>query len=247
MNTWIKVALAFSCASANRRPATLKPMAIPKPTATSIAFDEEGRYLETTPTPAVKPRTSPTYAQACAPTARCFPRRCPPLPAASPTARRPLMSKAVHPNPVPKALNMPEASIPALSASGRSETVLHKAGGTFTVPVSINDAITLDFTIDSGADDVSIPADVVMTLMRTGTIDRGDFLGNRTYVLADGSTTPSLIFRIRSLRVGDDRGVRNVTASIVSVKGGGLLLGQSFLRRFGSWSIDNRRSVLVLD
>jgi hypothetical protein len=34
-----------------------------------------------------------------------------------------------------------------------------------------NDAITLDFTIDSGAADVSIPADVVMTLMRTGTIN----------------------------------------------------------------------------
>ena len=28
---------------------------------------------------------------------------------------------------------------------------------------------------------------------------------------------------------------------------GGLLLGQSFLHQFGSWSIDNRRGVLVLD
>jgi predicted aspartyl protease len=128
---------------------------------------------------------------------------------------------------------------------GRSEIALHGVGGTFTVPVLINGAITLDFTIDSGAADVSIPADVVMTLMRTGTIDRSDFLGNRTYVMADGSTAPSPTFRIRSLRVGDHE-VRNVTGSIAPVKGG-LLLGQSFLRQFGSWSIDNRRGVLVLD
>jgi predicted aspartyl protease len=129
--------------------------------------------------------------------------------------------------------------------SGRSEIALHNDGGTFTVPVSINGAITLDFTIDSGAADVSIPADVVMTLMRTGTIGRSDFLGNRTYILADGSTAPSPTFRIRSLRVGNHE-VRNVTGSIAPVKGG-LLLGQSFLRQFGSWSIDNRRGVLVLD
>jgi predicted aspartyl protease len=142
-----------------------------------------------------------------------------------------------------QALSSPAIHAPA--ASGRSEIALHTAGGTFTVPVSINGAITLQFTIDSGAADVSIPADVVLTLMRTGTIDRGDFLGNRTYVMADGSTAPSPTFRIRSLRVGE-REVRNVTGSIAPVKGG-LLLGQSFLRQFGSWSIDNRRGVLVLE
>jgi hypothetical protein len=131
-----------------------------------------------------------------------------------------------------------------LTANGRSEIPLHREGGGFTVPVSVNGAITLAFIIDSGATDVSIPADVVLTLMRTGTIGRGDFLGNRTYVLADGSTAPSPTFRIRSLRVGD-REVRNVTGSIAPVKGG-LLLGQSFLHQFGSWSIDNRRGVLVL-
>jgi predicted aspartyl protease len=131
------------------------------------------------------------------------------------------------------------------SANGHSEIALHKAGGTFTVPASINGVMTLEFTLDSGAMDVSIPADVALTLMRTGTIDRGDFLGNRTYGLADGSTAPSPTFRIRSLRVGD-REARNVTASIAPVKGP-LLLGESFLRQFGAWSIDNRRGVLVLD
>ena len=76
-------------------------------------------------------------------------------------------------------------------------------GGTFVVPVLINDAITLDFIVDSGAADASIPADVVSTLMRTQTLKETDFLGEQTYVLADGSKVPSQTFVIRSLKVGN--------------------------------------------
>ncbi len=54
-------------------------------------------------------------------------------------------------------------------------------GETFVVPVTINGQITLDFIVDSGAADVNIPADVVMTLIRTGTITDNDFLGKETY------------------------------------------------------------------
>jgi hypothetical protein len=55
---------------------------------------------------------------------------------------------------------------------------LRLEGGAFTVPVSINDKLTLNFILDSGAANVSIPADVVMTLMRTGTLSAADFLGS---------------------------------------------------------------------
>jgi uncharacterized protein len=117
-------------------------------------------------------------------------------------------------------------------------------GGTFLVPVTINEQITLKFVLDSGAADVSIPADVVLTLMRTGSLTESDFLGNQTYKLADGSTTPSQTFKIRSLRVGD-RVLNDVVGSIAPVEGA-LLLGQSFLSRFHSWSIDNAKHALVL-
>jgi len=125
-----------------------------------------------------------------------------------------------------------------------SEVILRRQGGTFLIPVSINNTISLNFIIDSGAADVSIPYDVVMTLMRTGTINRDDFLGSQTYTLADGSHVPSETFRIRSLKVGD-REIQDVTGSVAKIEGS-LLLGQSFLTRFKSWSIDNERGVLVL-
>jgi clan AA aspartic protease (TIGR02281 family) len=117
--------------------------------------------------------------------------------------------------------------------------------GTFIVPVTINGKITLNFIIDSGASDVAVPADVVSTLIRTGSIKEEDFLGEKQYELADGSTVPSATFVLRSLKVGD-KVVKNVRASVASAKGS-LLLGQSFLNRFNSWSVDNRQRLLFLN
>ena len=122
---------------------------------------------------------------------------------------------------------------------------MQSEGGVYVVPVLINSAITLNFIIDSGAADVTIPADVVMTLVRTGTLKDSDFLGEKTYVLADGSKVPSQTFRIRSLKVGD-KVLENVIGSVATVKGS-LLLGQSFLGRFKSWSLDNTKHALVFE
>ncbi len=121
---------------------------------------------------------------------------------------------------------------------------LKRQNGVLYVPVLINDTIPLDFIIDSGAADVQVPVDVVSTLMRTGTLIASDFTGTNTYVLADGSMVPSQTFRIRSLKVGN-WALENVSGNVGS-SNGSLLLGQSFLNRFKSWSIDNARQVLVL-
>jgi clan AA aspartic protease (TIGR02281 family) len=122
---------------------------------------------------------------------------------------------------------------------------MQKAGGTYAVPVLINNSISLNFIVDSGASDVSIPADVAMTLIRTGTLSDTDFIGHQTYVLADGSKMPSTTFRLRSLKVGDTV-VENVKASVAPVQGS-LLLGQSFLGRLKSWSVDNKKHALVFE
>jgi predicted aspartyl protease len=112
------------------------------------------------------------------------------------------------------------------------------------VPVLVNDAISLKFILDSGAADVSVPRDVVLTLLRTGTVTPRDFIGQETYVLADGSKLPSAQFSLRSLKIGAHV-IRNVTANVAPVEAD-LLLGQSFLSRLPAWTIDNRRSALVL-
>lgn len=136
------------------------------------------------------------------------------------------------------------AQQPDAKPSAQSSIKMEREGGVYVVPVRFNDMITLSTIVDSGASDVSVPADVVSTLIRTKTINDYDFLGQRTYVLADGSKVPSRQFRIRSLKVGD-KTLENVVASIGSANGE-ILLGQSFLSRFKSWSVDNEQHTLML-
>ena len=121
---------------------------------------------------------------------------------------------------------------------------MHWDSGVYVVPVRINEEITLNAVVDSGASDVSVPRDVVLTLIRTGTVAEEDFLGQRTYTLADGSQVPSPRFRLKSLRVGDMT-AENVEA-LIADENATNLLGQSFLSRFQSWSVDNNRHVLIL-
>jgi hypothetical protein len=118
-------------------------------------------------------------------------------------------------------------------------------GGIFVVPVEINGAMTLEFAVDSGATYVAVPADVFSTLKRTGIIKDSDIVGQRTYILADGSKSQSATFTIRSLSVGNTV-VENVKASVMPSQGS-LLLGQSFLERLRSWSIDNTKHELLLE
>jgi hypothetical protein len=130
------------------------------------------------------------------------------------------------------------------AVAGQETITMKESGGVYVVPVRLNDAITLNGIVDSGAADVSVPADIVSTLMRTKTITEQDFLSKQTYVLADGSKVPSQRFRIRSLKVGN-KTVENVLASIASANGE-ILLGQSFLSKFRSWSVDNEQHALIL-
>ena len=117
--------------------------------------------------------------------------------------------------------------------------------GAYVVPVLINGVLTLKFIIDSGSADVSIPAEVASNLKRLGTISGNDFIGSKIYVLADGSRIPSETYRISSLKVGD-LVMQNVTVRIAAEKSS-LLLGQSFLSRLKSWSMDNNRQMLIIN
>ena len=124
------------------------------------------------------------------------------------------------------------------------EIPLHKRGDVYTIPVRINGVITLNFILDSGASEVAIPADVVMTLIRAGTITDGDFLPGKTYQTADGSKLKSERFTLHEMEFGGIR-IANVPCS-VTPPAGDLLLGQSLLGRLDSWSLDNKKHVLIV-
>jgi len=138
----------------------------------------------------------------------------------------------------------PQQQTASQSSVGDEYVSLVKENGILKVPVQINGLITLNFVLDSGAADVQIPEDVARTLMRMKAIVSDDFVGQQTYILANGAAHRESMIRIRSLRVGNLE-LNNVVASVGDTHGE-LLLGQSFLKKLKSWSIDNDRNALVL-
>jgi predicted aspartyl protease len=142
--------------------------------------------------------------------------------------------------------HLPEAAPPPSKAPEPAETIkLERHGGAYLLQAQINDAVTVKFVLDSGAADVAIPRDVVLTLFRGGSLASADFIGAQTYILADGSKLPSARFLIHSLRVGSHI-VRDVVASVAPVEADPLL-GQSFLSKVPMWTFDNVHDVLILN
>jgi len=117
--------------------------------------------------------------------------------------------------------------------------------GAFVVPVVLNGVLTAKFIVDSGAADVSITEDMVSALMQSGTMTGADLLGDKTYMLADGTMHQGKIYRMASVRIGG-MVMQDVTVRIAAANSS-LLLGQSFLRRLKSWSLDNSRGVMIIN
>ena len=131
------------------------------------------------------------------------------------------------------------------SAAITSRTVtLRRHGGVLMVPALLDDSVSVDFVVDSGASDVVLPETVLNDLRKAGKFSDADFTGTQMIKIANGSIVKARTFTLRSLSVGN-RVVTNLHASVAPAKATALL-GQSFLQRFATWSIDNERQVLVL-
>lgn len=114
--------------------------------------------------------------------------------------------------------------------------------GTLTVDAVINGSITAKMVIDTGATHVIISRAVADALIRNGSLSVPDDVIERgTAVLADGRTITALVVHLHSLTVGG-KTAKNIAADIAESPDAEMLLGQSFLKKFASWSIDNRQS-----
>jgi hypothetical protein len=62
------------------------------------------------------------------------------------------------------------AASPPLPTTSEDEITLEREGAGYLVPVSVNGLPPMNFRLDTGADSVALPAEVVFTLLRTGTL-----------------------------------------------------------------------------
>ena len=95
----------------------------------------------------------------------------------------------------------PDLGLGDPTAATPNEIPLEKKAGVLILPVMVNDGLPVDFVLDSGASDISMPAEMVEELVRSQGLTAADFTGQLVYQLADGTKVPSQTFRIRSLKL----------------------------------------------
>jgi predicted aspartyl protease len=121
---------------------------------------------------------------------------------------------------------------------------LKESGGVNYVMVGIDNVCCFPFMLDSGASDVSVSPDIFRALVKSGRVTEADLFDVVKYRTASGAVIEGLRFRMPPMTVGG----RTVNGVIASVSKGAdvMLLGQSFLKQFRFWAIDNRTGELVL-
>ena len=127
-----------------------------------------------------------------------------------------------------------------------NEVAVKKVGGVYSLPVELNGVLKINFIFDSGASDVSISPDVALILLKGETIKDSDWLQGAYYKFADGSIAKSKRFNLKSLKIGN-KVVRNVSCSISNSIDSPMLLGQSVLNKFGKYTFDNKRQLLIFE
>jgi predicted aspartyl protease len=122
---------------------------------------------------------------------------------------------------------------------------LDRSHGAYFTSVILNGNTSAIMQVDSGASTVVIPEGIVVDMVGKGTVTEDDYLGDEDVVLADGSKVRLNIIMLRSVTIGGYM-VNNVVCAVGN-DNMALLLGRSLLAKFSSWSIDNDRSVLLLN
>ncbi len=121
---------------------------------------------------------------------------------------------------------------------------LSHEGGVLMLDGVVNGSLHVEFVVDSGAGDMSIPEEVMRELKLSRIVTEKDYIGTGRYILADGRAVELPQYNIKTITVGEVTAL-NVQSS-VSPNNSPPLLGQTFFKKFKSWRVDNIRDRLYL-
>lgn len=116
--------------------------------------------------------------------------------------------------------------------------------GTYEIPCSVN-GLSLKMVFDTGASDVTISAVEANFMLKNGYLSEDDVKGKNRYMTASGDIHEGTILRLKKVQLGDTV-LKNIEASVVHNQKAPLLLGQSVLEKFGTITIDNVNSKLII-
>lgn len=144
-------------------------------------------------------------------------------------------SAAAPPAPAPAAYVPPPVTTIPLERTPNGGLVLTAA---------IN-GVPMKLILDSGADDVVLPASVAGPLFDLGLLTKEEFAGKGVSRLANGSQSETLRFNLRSVTIGDIT-LHDVPAVVIDSEAPPLL-GQSILSALPAYRIDNTTNTLTVN
>jgi len=129
---------------------------------------------------------------------------------------------------------------------GSERIKMKRIGKLYEIPIEINSVLKTNFLLDTGASDVFLSPEIIITLKRSGTLSENNFIGYNYYTFADGDTERCKKYLIKEMKIGD-RVVNNIVCAVANNIIGDMLLGQSFLDKLGNIKINYTTNELIIE
>ncbi|MBV6403811.1 MAG: retroviral-like aspartic protease family protein [Flavobacteriales bacterium] len=113
------------------------------------------------------------------------------------------------------------------------------------IEVEVN-GLKLPFIFDTGASNICISLAEALTMWRSGTLTDEDVHELVEMQDATGRVSEAHWIKLRTVRIGN-RTLHNVDALVIDNIDAPLLLGQSAIGRFGRYTVDNDKRVIILE
>lgn len=137
--------------------------------------------------------------------------------------------------------------IPAIGSAQDYYLPLQKDvySGLYHLNATLND-VDGKFIFDTGASGIVVNGDFFNKMVNQGKINQADYKGPVQSIIADGSVVQGSRYNIRDLQAGNLM-LNNVEITVMPQRNAGMLIGQTFLAKFGKVTLDLDNNRLVLE
>jgi len=105
--------------------------------------------------------------------------------------------------------------------------------------------ITTTFTFDSKEKEFYISPVLALKFLTDGVIDKTSFEGDATKIIGEGTVADKAVLTIKEIRIGKNT-VKDLKAT-VNKKIGSLHFGDTTLKKFGKYSIDDANGEIIFE
>ena len=117
-------------------------------------------------------------------------------------------------------------------------------GGGIEAPCIINNFLT-NFIFNKETEGFNISLAAAVDLLSKGYISKTDFLGDVEEALGGGTIANNAVFVIKTLRIGENN-INDVEATVNYTQEVDVKIGDQILSKFGSYTIDEEKSQIIL-